>query len=256
VNWHIPSGFERSTWDGRDLVWRGWTYPSGDLRVAQPFPPYDQDEVPCCVSMAVVGAMETLLLSAGNPVQLSPLHHYWHARPLPPTISLVDPRHGLQVARTLGVAPLAVHLPAVNPSLPVTLTLASERPSLAADVAAAQFRLRVLPWQYLRVPPGQQARRWKAGLARGVPVMVGLDLPPEYERLYHGENVLQPGHGPAVDRHVVLVVGWSQGAFFVRDSRGTRIGNAGHWWLPDRFADSTLVVESWVIDPRAQPDVA
>jgi len=256
MTWYSPSGFERSEWDGRDLVWRGWSYPSGDLRVAQPFPPYDQGEVPCCVSMALVGAIETLLLVAGNPVQLSPLHHYWHARPMPPVITLVDPRHGLQVARTIGVAPLAVHLPALNPYLPLASALADVRPLPAVDVAAAPFRLRVLPWQYLRVPLGQRARRWKAALARGVPVMVGLDIPPGYKRLFAGENILQPGLGPAVDRHVVLVVGWSQDMFLVRDSRGNRIGDAGHWWLPQRLADSSLVVESWVIDPKAQPDVA
>ncbi|WP_143195563.1 C1 family peptidase [Archangium sp. Cb G35] len=226
------------------------------MRVAQPFLPYDQGDVPCCVSMAIVGAMESLLLAAGNPVQLSPLHHYWHARPLPPAITLVDPRHGLQVARTIGVAPLAVHLPAIDPYLPLTPVVAAERPSSTVDFAAASFRLQVLPWQYLRVPPGQQARRWKAALARGVPVMVGLDIPPGYERLFDGEDVLQPGMGPAVDKHVVLVVGWSQGTFLVRDSRGDRIGKAGHWWLPERLADSSLVVESWVIDPQARADVA
>lgn len=249
------SGWKRSTFDARDEVAppAAGQAPRGSLLLPTPFAARDQgDDVPCCVAMAVVGAMEVLDALRPPAAQLSPLFLYYAARPDPRSLGELELRDGLKAAVRDGVCRLDLHDP------PLSRDGALRRPSAAAWDNAREHRAvgwdataRRLRYRELRDP--DRALQWRATLAAQRPVLIGIFITDAYERLRS-----QPTHGPvdglrSTFGHAALVTGYSEerDAFRVRDSRGPAFADQGSWWLPAALASTSLVAESWVLDKIA-----
>ena len=79
-------------------------------------------------------------------------------------------------------------------------------------------------------------------------MLIGLKLTPAYYALEHeGDAILSSNGGVALEGHMALVVGHGDRHFAIRDSRGTHFGDQGHWLLPEAWARSSFIIESWVL---------
>jgi hypothetical protein len=199
--------------------------------------------------MALVAAME--ILDAADPPSevLSPLFHYFVARADRRYLGSLDLRSGLQAAVTAGVCTRTLHNP------PMTRKGASLRPRQQAFENASRHRLvgwdpaaRQMRYEVLRDP--NRELEWKAVLADGSPVVIGLWL----TSAYAGLSAEHPVHGlpppaPATEGHAAVVLGFddAKGAFRVKDSRGPSFCEQGCWWLSYGAAQLPIVDEAWAI---------
>jgi hypothetical protein len=239
------SGYVPSHYDPRDRLFAGWAVEPGNLSVEVPTEVRDQGEVPCCVAMAVTAAVEVVLARRGEPVVLSPMHLYWHARP-GTGLSELDVRSALDVARRFGIASFQAFPVGEDPYAEQVTAFALVRPSPEHDLEATGHKVERPDEQYSNVPIGARVRRWRAALTLGVPIVFGFEVPPSYDALGPDDPILRPD-GPSLTRHCALVVGWADGLFEVRDSQGRAFGRDGHWWLSDSLVASSFVLESWVL---------
>jgi hypothetical protein len=126
------------------------------------------------------------------------------------------------------------------------------RPSPDAEIVARDYKIAhtVVPCPkvgYCSLPAGNSSSvvKWREALARGMPIVAGLRLTPEYEALTQGNPFYQPDKNQPLSKkgHVVVVVGFEDGSssFFVKDSRGKGFANFGTWHLPYDVVSTPLV---------------
>jgi hypothetical protein len=216
----------------------------------------DQGVVGCCVSIAITGALELLLRDATAYPELSPMFHYYVARPNPGALTSLSLLDGLQVAVDDGVCSQRLH-PA-----PITPEGARQRPSDAAladakERAGAEFDpvIGVMRgrFEFFRLPDFDRRRAWLATLNAGWPVLIGFWQTPGHRAITaqaprHGE-LLRPREAIG---HAALVVGYHRGrGFRVADAKGRGFGKGGTWWLADDLLETPLLQESWYLKPSS-----
>lgn len=198
--------------------------------------------------MALVGAAEILLAADGHAQRFSPLFHYWFARRGGP-FDLLDVQTGMDALVDHGLCPQHLHPPngGARPHLARTVAMGEAEPDAKAVEAASRYRGHIA-WRLARVfEPEHRVRRWKAALGASRVVLLALDLPDSYHELADREDAeLQPGT-PSGEGHLVLITGYGEGLFRVRDSRGAAFGRQGDWFLSDALARSSAVTNSWIM---------
>ncbi|EAU66561.1 hypothetical protein STIAU_3454 [Stigmatella aurantiaca DW4/3-1] len=223
--------------------------PSASSRILEhPYPPRDQRDVPCCVSIALCAAMEILDASVPPTTQLSPLFHYYVTRPDPYNLGLLDIRAAFSTAASLGVCAQTLHAPAMTARgarmapTPEAFADAEQRKLVGYDPARRRIQYELL----------EDVRAWRTALFAGFPIIAGFWVTSAYDAL----SKKNPVHGsppaePSRARHCVLILGFddlvAEGAFLAKDSGGPGFASGGSWWLPYQTADSSLVIEAWAI---------
>lgn len=198
--------------------------------------------VPCCVSCALAGAMESL--HADWPA-LAPLFHYYATRFENAGADfdgslLLD--SGMATLLVQGICRRELH------DLPFTPESAAKRPSAAAF---ADGGARVLARMGRRVPwlePGGLSKAaWiREQLDQDRPVILGFSLPRGYpdgfldaDRQWLDANAT----GVAANGHCALAIGYSDArrAFRIQDSLGAGRFDRGCWWMGYTIANSSVL---------------
>lgn len=248
------TGWKPSGFDGRD-----WSWPhreSGqrgiDLRPSSPV--RDQAEVPCCVSCAVVTAMEIIGRANERQEPRSPLFNYYKTRRGSDVLDPISIRAALRSAERHGVCPEALYPAGNGPSGPFASPDALARPTGAASRAARKFRLvDVDPdWNtlgYYKLGAGGLASKWRSALSRGVAIVVGFYATEAYQAILRGEStsISDVSVDRGDDGHAVAVIGFDGSWFTVRDSRGASLGDSGHWSVHERVLQRGWAAESWAV---------
>ncbi len=217
----------------------------------------DQGEVvPCCVSMAVTGALELLLARGGRLPELSPMFHYYRARSDPTTLLSLSLLDGLQSAIRDGICSQRLHDQPISPSG------ASKEPSPEAIADGKKLAgTRYNPatggligrFEFFRLADLDRRKSWLATLGSGWPILMGFWQTPGYAAIHAG----LPRHGDQLSPrapvgHAVLVIGHRRRrGFRIVDSKGRGFANRGTWWLPDHLLETPLIQESWFIKPTS-----
>ncbi|MEM1184653.1 MAG: hypothetical protein AAGI53_06575 [Planctomycetota bacterium] len=233
-----------------------------------PFSPRDQDGVECCVSCAIVTAMEALdarlpdgelgggldpvEVQRGRATELSPL--FLHFATTRGQNRAVSPLAALESVARYGVCPARMHVRAINPQ---TVRVPPGQPVVrAAHAYRLKATRRGVQTRYYNQIRGPVTQQWKRLLLAECPVLAVIEVNAAYERMGlrkpDGLPVTIVHRKPVEWRgyyHCVTVLGFSNRlkAFYVVDSRGSSWGHGGAWWLPYRYASTSLVVESWTI---------
>jgi hypothetical protein len=238
-------GYRPSPFDGRDYVWDriDATVRHAELRRGRV---WNQREVPCCTSMAVTAAMESLDGQFGAIEPLSPLFHYFFSRPSPAHLGDVTLRSALETAVYPGVCRLELHQP------PMDRDGALTRPNQEAILDAELRRLVGYDYllgqaRYYSLDTHDRVASWRSALAAGFPVIFGFWVTEEYQS---GEGVSEAPPEPSTIAHAVMAYGYRDATaeFLVHDSRGIAFGNQGTWSLAYAAVQSRLVIESWCLE--------
>jgi len=216
----------------------------------------DQGELGCCVSIAIVGALELLLRRGRVLPELSPLFHYWVARVDRSVAAPLSILTGLQAAVAHGVCRQRLH------AHPLTALGARVPPDQAAlDDAANLAGLRFDPitgvrrgrTAFTRLPDHRRHHHIRRALAAAQPVVLGFWQTPGYAAI----TARRPVHGRTLEPvqrvgHAVLVIAdHPTRGLRIADAAGPRFGAAGTWWLPHDLLDhSALVQECWSLQRR------
>jgi thiazolinyl imide reductase len=200
--------------------------------------PVDQNDVPCCVAIALTTAMQFV----GPTIPLSPLFNYFLSRRDTTVIDDVDIFDAFRSASADGVCARSLHARAFNTASALTA------PTAAAVAEAAGHRLNVTPipsFGGVSVDTGE----WKATISRSLPVLFAFFMSPEYDAIRNGTTVEHRSPTARGFGHAVLAIGYDDVAqhFLVRDSRGTGIGISGTWNLPYARLGEGFIFESWVV---------
>jgi len=128
----------------------------------------------------------------------------------------------LQFMQDEGAPPLA--------AFPYVENDCSARPDPAAQAKAGEFRIR--SWQ--SIEPGK-LDDIKGQLARGNPVVFGMQISESFRRVRPGE-VYDDTESPRIGGHAMVIVGYSEEkqAFRLLNSWGTRWGEGGLGWVSYR----------------------
>jgi hypothetical protein len=252
-----PHGWIPSTFDGRDRPFRavpGGAPAPARASLEHPFRARDQGAVPCCVSVAVVTAMEVLDQQSPPAAELSPLFHYYVSRRDPERIEVTDFRTALQAAVTTGVASASHHAPAFDE--------AGAREAPLREAFEDAERRRLVGWDPARrrmqyeVLEGQDVvEQCRVAIASGAPLLVGFWATSAYAALFEGaRGSFGHIHGPppretSSDGHAVVALGYDdeKRALRIKDSRGERFADAGSWWMPYDLVEAPLVHEIWAL---------
>jgi hypothetical protein len=213
--------------------------------VGKPRRVVDQQDVQCCVSCALTGALE-ITNHAWPP--LAPLFHYHVTRF---DERGADSRGALFLDTALfavhshGVCAHAMHDRAFTEQDAVKAPTAAARRDADGRKPAAKFWFRPL-----------SGPSWVASirdqLRSGNPVVIGFRLPAGYP-----DRFLDPRHewtdpsNPAMSSsgHCVLVTGFSDArtALRIHDSQGANRFDGGGWWMGYRVADGGAIGEAYAI---------
>lgn len=237
------SGYRPSPYDGRDFIYQATGTGGGTIKMLGRPTLRDQGQLACCVSMALVAAMEIV---AGDNVALSPLYHWYGARRDPHSLGAITLRTGLDAAAEDGVCRHPLHDP------PPTAEGARLEPSEAADSDAKQRAVAGFDpiferFRYYRLDGTDRVQAWKEALYDGLPVLIGFWTDDTY---WDGRGMPIIPTGPSYEAHAAVVIGFSDlhQQFTVLDSRGTRLTPDGEWQLSYDAARSGAVVESWTFE--------
>lgn len=244
------SGLQPSRPDERDKTFRpanGLAVSNG-LSLLHSHPPWDQADVPCCVSCAISVCLEILGQRQGDGIRLSPLFHYWVARDSAQTTGL-ELREGLKAAVAFGICSYSLH------PQPMTAQGADSLPTKDAYEDAEARKLssydpRLGRPAYFRLPAADRIRAWQEALSEGWPLLIGFFATDGYFAMDSANRVNQgPAGAQSAYRHAAVAVGFDedQRNFLVKDSRGESFGPQGIWWLPYAVADSETVEEAWTL---------
>ena len=239
--------------DSRDFIYKMDTISlpeSVDMRPRQS-PVVDQGALGSCTANAIgSGFREYLQIRDGHPLTLmSRLYLYWHERELMGTInedSGAYIRDGFKVLQTLGCAPESRWV--------YDVTKFTQRPSSAAEEAAAQFKIN----EYNSVLTFEEMQQ---ALSDGLPVVIGIKVYESFESYNTGLTgiVTVPKDGEAfLGGHAVLVVGYKKfndGVTYaiVKNSWGDNWGVFGYCYIPKDYFDKGFVMDMWtgnVIAPK------
>jgi hypothetical protein len=247
------TGFRASRFDGRawqaaDVEW----WDGGSIRI--PFDPIDQGEAKCCVGAAITAAMEILDNRNERAERLSPLYSYFTSR-LRPTrwrgaVALDD---ALYAASTKGICAFALHEGHYQIASPYDEDAAFRPPTPEADADAEQRRIvgydvSRQTMAYYEISGDKVAAEWARAIEAGHPVAFGFVPSPVYLAMTAEDFIVadvssergNPGHA-------ALAVGYRDGRFRIRDSRGLGFADGGYWELAEAVVGTRWVAESWVI---------
>ncbi len=217
----------------------------------------DQGQVvPCCVSIAVTGALELLLARGGRPPELSPMFHYYRARSEPSALLSLSLLDGLQAAMRDGICSQQLHDQAITSAgasiMPSPEAIADGRKLAGSRYNPATGGL-IGHFEFFRLADHDRRRSWLATLGSGWPILMGFWQTPGYAAIHAG----LPRHGDQLSPrapvgHAVLVIGHRRRrGFRIVDSKGRGFGKRGTWWLPDHLLETPLIQESWFIKPTS-----
>ncbi len=221
------------------------------------FPVRDQDGLSCCVSAALVAAMEIrgarLVGERGlrPPYQLSALQHYYYSRSAPrPNGSLASLtlERGLQCAQN-GVLSFD-EFPTVSPMTRADAVRRPPRTGRNNALIAYDEETRTDGFE----PIGRSPAEWVYWLDRECPIVIGVFLPRHYWEVIRRGKASTLDTSGDIDRtregHALVVRGYQSGGSTVRfrvlDSFGLQNGDDGGWWLPARSM-SAVVHQAWSI---------
>ena len=205
--------------------------------------------VPCCVSVAVTTCLEVLDHELPG-TRLSFMYNYYWARRDRRYLSELDIRQGMNAAITHGICRITFH------NVPLNKEGALIRPNTEAiadgKTRCIKFNNHWLRWAYERFNNSGRVDAWRFALASGFPVVLGFDLTSAYDNIPDTNNTHAfPENEAAYGGHAVVAMGyddqWQNGAFYIRDSRGSQFGDNGYWWLPYELAESHLIIDSWTV---------
>lgn len=245
----IPSGF-----DGRDWQWSRESN-GRTLLFDSPSTPIDQGHANCCVAAAITSAMEIIDAREGTVTLLSPLFNYFLSRRSKRSLGNVELRTGLRAAARHGVCASELH-EAAAPRGPLSREDALKRPNARAKSDARKRRIHEVNPNtnmrgYYRLDGGARLRKWKSALRRGCPIVFGFYPTQAYQALDNAGRAANVSdvHDDRGGRHghAALVVGYRNGTFIIRDSRGTGFANRGYWTLAESIVHTAWVAESWAI---------
>lgn len=218
--------------------------------LARPRTPFDQADLPCCVSCAMGAAMETM--NPGWP-ELSPLFHYYvtrYVRGGADDEGFLILRSGLDTLSNNGVCRRDLHDP------PFRMPEASAKPSPAAfaDASTRLLKRRGLQPGFLR-PAGVSVSVWaKEQLNLNHPVVIGFRLPANYRTpsFLNPDFVwLDPQTPLTRSGHCVLAYGYNDAlqALHIQDSQGEDEFDGGRWWMSYRVMDGPAIQEVYSLIP-------
>lgn len=129
------------------------------------------------------------------------------------------------------------------------------KPARKAYAEAAKHELK--NFMYLRLV--QDAAHFKACLAQGVPHNIGFNVYESFRDVGKNGRVAMPD--PSKEQflggHSVALIGYddSIGCWEMRNSWGTDIADAGHYWVPyDYFVNAQLASDPWAVQNVPTPD--
>ncbi|MBC7821524.1 MAG: hypothetical protein IAG10_31955 [Planctomycetaceae bacterium] len=222
------------------------------------FPRDQKKQIPCCVSCAIVAAMEALDGLMGGAAKLSPMFHYFFARPAQAGMPWLTFEQGLAAAVQHGVCREELF-----PS-----TFESEQLNVQPPDDAIEDGLRhcaqlldpaTLEHGFWELTSSRRLEEWKRTLSARIPILMGFHAVSRYLQLDHADGIsgdVLPTEGETTSdvRHAAAVLGFRQqipndpdGAFWVVDSRGPTFGTGGGWWLPFALVETELVIEAWAL---------
>lgn len=259
-------GAKLSSFDGRDFVFQPRAMGIEDQPVAHigqlpelPWPPWNQGNapvVPCCVSIAVVTAMELLDTRDSNPERLSVLFHYYMARQRESRLGGLETRAGLDSAVTRGVCTLPLHQPQ-PPTEVISREAALRAPSPQAEEDAKHHALEGLDIRrrrrrYWQLSEPRRIEDWRAALNSGYPLICVFPVTEGYVRIGPDNPVHGDVRGDPVgaNLHAVVAIAFDDDrqAIRMRDSNGPDSADHGHWWMPYSLVRSPwFIKEVWTI---------
>jgi C1A family cysteine protease len=242
-------GWTKQLPDPRDLV-MSWTKEqlnvqkisvSLDLRNSYMPGIYDQGTLGSCTGNAVCAAYTYVAnsLKVKNPI-LSRMFIYYNARVLGKTVNYDSGAYIRDCMKS-------VNKQGISPEIdyPYKITSFKQKPSNKA-YTNAKLNLSV---KYLSVVISSDS--FKTALSNGFPVIFGFAVPnyfisnsvsktgimPEYK----GESIL--------GGHAVLACGYDDNTrmFLIRNSWGTKWGQAGYFYMPFSFVNSGLLADAWIL---------
>jgi hypothetical protein len=199
--------------------------------------------------------MEILDARAGDVTELSPLFHYYVARPNPASLAQLSLREGFAAAGSSGICRRTLHDQPIDPGG------AGVRPSPQARADARRrriaFDVTTRQWEYRRVPDANRTQHAREAIRRGMPVAFGFWLTPAYGAIEQTANVHPPAARDGSNTaHAVVGIGFDNGRsqFLVKDSQGAAFAADGHWWLPFALVETDVVFEAWTVDRLTYDD--
>jgi C1A family cysteine protease len=213
-----------------------------DLRPWLTAPVVHQGDVPLCTAAVVTAAASYFARrERGEHLVGSVLFSYRTSRMLagrPDRFGsrLVD---SLSAWRLFGVAP--------EPMWPFDMDRVDRTPPVDCFEAAQRWA----KVGYARLgdgaPPDRRIALMRAALAVGLPVTAEFPLHPnQFEAFATGVLPLPPECEAPVGAHVVLIVGYNERGFLIRNSWGPGWGEHGHGLIPYEFARRGLIRDVWL----------
>lgn len=213
-----------------------------DLRKTNHLPPvYEQGELGSCTGNAIAAAIQYALKSQSKPdIIPSRLFIYYNERLMEGTVPVdagAEIRNGIKSVAKQGVCG--------EPTWPYEVSKFADKPSDEAYKAAEKGIIK----QYSRVPVTQP--HIQSVLSHNIPIVFGCSL---YES-FNSEEVARTGMVPMpgenekyVGGHCMLLVGYNNTHFVVRNSWGSEWGDGGYCYMPIPYLINTYLADDfWAI---------
>jgi hypothetical protein len=197
--------------------------PKADLSPLIP-PPRSQRPSATCVSWAVTYAAGSDALrrsdEAHRLVPLSPAFTYALSGGSPNCQRDTSIVRTLEVLRTIGTLSLEDYA--------FDAYACTREPTPAELRNAARWRIK--GWSKL---DANDVNAVKGQLARGRPVIFGMDVGPRFNGFRGADVINTPESGPSLEGHAMVLVGYDDGrhAFRLQNSAGRDWGDAGYAWI-------------------------
>lgn len=207
----------------------------------------DQKDINCCFSCALAVAME-----AGDATMppLAPLFHFFFAGGQSAIREGLTPSQARSALLQKGVCALERH----------PFEIKKENVARQPDGQAVEDGRKRRPIDrsagtlFWKPISATTPTAWKRYLAKGFPVVIGIQPNADYMGLTAQRPVLQNISG--VDTrlgHAAAVIGYREAdsMYVVQDSRGPGFGLKGQWFLPYALATSPFVVLAFAMAPES-----
>jgi C1A family cysteine protease len=208
--------------DARDYVMSDTpTIQVSSYRIPVLPPVRNQLNIGSCRSHTAIASYETQLLNQGYDFDGSELYHYYMARKYItntfPRDTGMSMRDGCKVSLEYGTCPEAFH--------PYVTANFNKEPAEYTH-SWAQF-LRIARYERLTTP-----EQIKVRILQNIPVQIGIFLDDSYYNLRHSNWVWSPKTRGNKGGHAVMIVGFNEEGFIVRNSWGFWWGRQGEFLIP------------------------